>query len=68
MKLFVKGVLIGVQELVNMISSAFSPIKFTICYDIVAVVVLVVLFVVSLVLFKRYTHYVRETERSTYRP
>ena len=64
---FVMGVMLGVRGLFILASGAFHWITFTICRDIIAVAALVVLFLVFLV-FPSVTHYVRGTERSTYRP
>ena len=54
MKGFAIGVMLGVRGLVILASEAFHWITFTICRDITAVAALVVLFVIFLVLSKRY--------------
>ena len=61
MKGFVIGVMLGVYGLVNLACGAFIWISFTICRDITAVVVLLVLFVILMLLCKCYT--LRERNR-----
>ena len=61
MKGFLFGVMLGCRGLVYMANIADDSITFTICCDIIVVAVLVVLFVVFLVLCKRYT--LRERNR-----
>ena len=61
MKGFLFGVMLGLSGLVFIAEIAVNSITFTICCDIVAVSGLVVLFVVFLVLCKRYT--LRERNR-----
>ena len=61
MKGFLFGVMLGCTGLVYMANIAVDSITFTICCDIIVVTGLVVLFVVFLVLSKRYT--LRERNR-----
>ena len=61
MKGFVIGVMLGVYGLVDLACGAFYWISFTICRDITAVVVLLVLFVILMLLCKCYT--LRERNR-----
>ena len=61
MKGFVMGINLCLRGLIFLIGEAFYWINYTMCCDIVAVTALVVLFVVFLVLCKRYT--LRERNR-----
>ena len=68
MKGFVLGVSLALEGIVYIILVEAIKFQFTLCYNLQALLVLVVVFVVFLVLSKCYTLYVRGTERSTYRP
>ena len=61
MKGFVMGIMIAFRGLLYLISRAFVKFEYTFCYDLSMSIILVALFVIFLILSKRYT--LRERNR-----